>query len=104
MKTTFCSLIVISPQNRWSRKIQISRPAMFILAAVFILSFFTSVLLALSFSSLKVNEADRDRLAAENQTLKIENTNIEFRTRKLNTQLSRVEELSKRVTDLMEAD
>jgi hypothetical protein len=77
---------------------------MLILVAVFVLSFFTSVVLALSFPHIRVNDSERDRLAAENQELKIGNKNAEFRTRRLKTQLSRVEELSKRVTDLMEAD
>ena len=104
MKTTLYSLIVIPPDGAGCRKIQISRPAVLILASAFVLSFLTAVALLLLFPRIQRSDTDRSRLATENQTLKIENTNAEFQIRRLNTQLSRLEDLSNRITALADAD
>jgi hypothetical protein len=104
MKTTFYNLIVIRPCGDRVRKIKISRPAVLILTAAFVLSFFVAVALMLIFPHIQPSDSDRSRLAAENQTLKIENRNAELMMRRLNAQVSRVEELSNRITALIEAD
>jgi len=104
MKTTFYSLVVIPPFGSRGPKIQISRPAVLILAAAFAVSFFVAVGWLLLFPRIQSSDTARYRLAAENQTLKIDNKNAEFRVRRLNTQLSHVEELSNRITALIDAD
>src|SRR5260370_19170940 len=102
MKPTLYRLIVVPPDGSRGRRIQISRQAVLILAAAFILSFLATVTLLLIFPRTQSSDTDRSRLAAENQTLKIENRNAEFQMERLNTQLSRVEELSNRITALID--
>lgn len=104
MKTTFYSLIVIHSDSHRCRKISISRPAVLILTGAFVLSFFVSVVLMLIFPRVRPTDTDRSRLAAENQTLRVENRNAEIQMGKLNTQISRVEEVSSRIIALIEAD
>jgi cell division protein FtsB len=104
METTFYSLIVIPPDSYRGRKIRISRLAILILAAALVLSFLVTVALMLLFPRVHSSDTDRSRLAAENQTLRVENRNAEIQIWKLNTQISRVEELSSRITALIEAD
>jgi hypothetical protein len=102
MKPTFYSLIIMSPQSPRLQRIHISRQAIPILVAAFFLSFSITVALLLSFPRIQVKDADRSRLAAENQTLKIENKNAALRIEKLDTQMSRVEQTARRITDLFE--
>ena len=104
MRTTFYSLIVIPPYGFGIRNMRISRLAVLILAAAFVLSLFTTVALLLLFPRIQPSDTDRSRLAAENQTLKIENKNAEFQMRRLNQQVSKVEELSNRITASIDAD
>jgi hypothetical protein len=104
MKTTFYRLIVIPPGGSLGPRIQISRLAILILAAALVLSFVTTVALMLIFPGIQPSDTDRSRVAAENQTLKIENRNAEFQMLRLKAQVSRVEELSNRVTALIDAD
>ena len=104
MKPTFYSLIVIHPDSYQCRKIRISRPAVLILTGAFVLSFFVTVVVMLIFPRVRPTETDRSRLAAENQTLRVENRNAEIQMRKLDTQISHVEELSSRITALIKAD
>jgi hypothetical protein len=104
MKTTFYNLIVIPPDSYRGRKIRISRQAVLILAGAFVLSFFVTVALMLIFSAVPPSDTDRSRLAAENQTLRVENRNADLQIRKLNTQISHVEELSNRITALIDSD
>ena len=104
MKTTFWSLVVISPNSPSLHKIRISGQALMILAGAFVLAFCTTVFLLLMFPRIEINDIDSTRLAAENQTLRIENKNIDIRIRKLDTQMSRVEEHSQWVAALMQAD
>jgi hypothetical protein len=104
METTFYRLIVIPPNgSRWPR-IHISRPAILILVAALVLSFLTTVAVMLIFPGIQPSDIDRSRVAAENQTLKVENRNAEFQMGRLKAQVSRVEELSSQVTALIDAD
>ena len=58
MKTTLDNLIVISPQNAGLHRIHISRPALLILAAAFVLSFCSTVFLLLSFPRVEIRDTD----------------------------------------------
>jgi hypothetical protein len=104
MKTTFYSLIIVPPQTPQIRWLHLSRRALLILVTAFLLSFLTTVVLFLTFPRIRVVDADRTRLIAENQALRTENTNIEFQRRKLSERLLRVEETSKRVSVMMTTD
>jgi len=104
MKATAWSFIVISAHTPILEKIGISFKAALILVAAFVIAFLMTVLLLLMFPGIRVNEPDRVRLAVENQTLRSENKNIALTIRKLDTQMSRVEEHSQWVAALMQAD
>src|SRR5207253_7535703 len=91
MKTTFWSLIVISPNSPSLHKIRISGKALLILAGAFMLAFCTTVFLLLMFPRIEINDIDRSRLAAENQVLRIENKNLTVGMHKLDSKLSRME-------------
>jgi hypothetical protein len=104
MKATSWSFIVISEHTPVLEKIGISFKAALILVAAFVIAFLMTVLLLLMFPGIRVNEPDRVRLAAENQTLSIENKNIALKIYKLDTQMSHVEQHSQRVVTLMQMD
>jgi hypothetical protein len=104
MKATSWSFIVIAPHSPTLEKFTISYKAALILVVAFVLAFLTTVFLLLMFPTSRVNEPDRVRLAAENQTLRVENKNIAIQLGRLNAQMSRVEQRSQRVVGLMQAD
>jgi hypothetical protein len=104
MKATTWSLIVIPEHSPVLEKIGLSFKAALILVAAFVVAFLMTVFVLLMFPTLRVNEPDRVRLAAENQALKIENKNLAVKIYKLDTQMSHVQEHSKNVGALMETD
>ena len=104
MKTTFWSLVVISPNSPSLHKIRISGQALMILAGAFVLAFCTTVFLFLMFPRIEINDIDSTRLAAENQMLRIENKNLTVGMHKLDSKLSRMEGRSQQVAALMQTD
>jgi len=104
MKTTGWNLIVQSPHSPRLQKICISsKAARILIAAVVFACLFTAVLALIS-PHFRVNDSDRARLAAENQMLKVENTNLTFKIRRLDDQVGRMEEGSQRVVTLMQTE
>lgn len=104
MRATSWSLIVIPAHSPILEKIGVSFKAVLILAAAFVVAFLTTVFLLLLYPSLRVNEPDRVRLTTENQELRVENKNLALRIRKLDTQMSHVQEHSQNVVALMQTD
>lgn len=104
MKTNLYNLIVISPHDPQIWKVRISRRAVLVLAIAFFLSLCVTIVLAQGLQNQTLSEADYRKLEAENRTMKIENRNAHLRTRKLDSELARLEEASKRITLLLESD
>jgi hypothetical protein len=104
MKTTFWSLVVISPESPSLHKIRISGQALMILAGAFGLAFCTTVFLLLMFPRIEISDVDRSRLVAENQMLRVENKNLTVGMHRLDSKLSRMEGTSHEVAALMQAD
>jgi hypothetical protein len=98
------SLIVIPEHNPILEKIGMSFKAVLILATAFLVAFLMTVFLFLLYPSLRVSEPDRIRLAAENQTLRIENKNLALKILKLDTEMSHIQEHSQGVVALMQTD
>ncbi len=98
------SLIIMSPRSPSLDKIRISRKTGKVLLASLIMIFVAAAVLLVVFPHLRVNESDRVRLEAENQTLSIENKNLLFKIRRLDAQVTRVEKRSERVAALMQTD
>lgn len=105
MRTKLFSLIVVSPANPRIWKIHISWQAVAVLVLVFVMSFFLSVLITnVKFADEKLSDDAHVRLQSENQALQIENKNAEVRTRKLDDEISRLEEISRRIDTLVHTD
>ncbi|PYS01444.1 MAG: hypothetical protein DMG15_04670 [Acidobacteria bacterium] len=104
MKTTAWNFVVMSPHSPRLQKLRLSYKAGLILIGAFVFGFLVTVALALMFPRLKVNESEHARLAAENQMLKVENTNLTLRIHKLDAQVVRVEERSQQVIALTQID
>ena len=104
MKTTGWNLILQSPYSPRLQKICISSKAASILIAAVVFACLLTAALALISPHLRVNDSDRARLAAENQMLKIENTNLTLKIRRLDDQVGRMEEGSQRVVTLMQTE
>src|SRR5262249_38789728 len=103
MKPTVYSLIVVAPEGAGRiRKIHISRLAVLILLAAFVFSFFPTVSLMLAFPRhRRVDDASYSRLVAENQALRVENTNANLRLQRVKTQVDHVEELSAHIESVL---
>ena len=59
MKTRLYNLIVISPENAGLHRIHMSRQAMLVLAAAFVLSFCSTVFLLLTFPRVQIRDTNR---------------------------------------------
>ena len=103
MKPTSWSFIVLPSHSAALEKFTISFKAALILAA-FVLAFLTTVFLLVILRPPKPNEPARVRLAAENQILRTDIKDAALRLRNLDTQMLRVEQHSKVVVALMQAD
>jgi hypothetical protein len=103
MKPTSWSFIVVPSHSTALEKFTISFKAALILAA-FVLAFLATVFLLIVLAPAKPNEPARLRLAAENQTLRMDNKDVALRIRNLDTQMLRIEQHSQVVVALMQAD
>jgi hypothetical protein len=99
MKTTSYSLVVVAPQGPRFQRFNVSRQVILIVAA-FLLAFAITVVFLTSFPPRHVSEAEHARLAAENQSLKVENKNTALSVARLSNQLSEMEGKAQQITDL----
>ena len=102
MSERFCSLIVLGPGSPRTFKLHLSRGAIVILLIAFLLSFLTVVLMGYTFPAT-VNDSHRKILEAENDELKLDAAYAAAGIENLNAQMSKLEEMSKRIDGLMEA-
>jgi hypothetical protein len=103
MKNLIGSLIVVSPRSPRLFKFQFTKTAIAVLALACVISFCAVVAIGYSFPRL-MSEGERRTLENENQELRVRNLNVEIRAEQVNDRLSRLEEQSKRITDLMQTD
>jgi hypothetical protein len=104
MKTKFCNLIILSPNDPQIWRIHISRQAMIILIVAFLLSFCVTVAVNSAFVPEKLSSAEHLRLQTENQSLEVANKNAQIQTAKVEAEIRRLETLSYRISTLIEAD
>ena len=104
MNNTFCSLIVVSNESPTVFKLRISRLAVKYIVIAGLLSFLTTISLGYHFPATELRDIDHVRLQRENRNLQIENRNVEVRAQRLETEVAGLEELSKRITDLIETE
>jgi hypothetical protein len=104
MKTTAWNLIVMSPGSANMKKLRVSYKAGLICISAFVFGFLATTAFLVMFPHLQINESEHERLAAENQMLKVENKNLTLQIHKLDAQVVRVEERSKEVIALTKTD
>jgi hypothetical protein len=104
MRTRTWNLIVIPYGSAGMQKFRFTFKAVMILILAFIVSFLATVLFLLMHPQPRVNPADRVRLEAENQLLKVDNVNLSLKIHRLDAQVKQMEEQSKLVETLMTDD
>ena len=100
MSERFCSLIVFGPGAPRTFQLHLSRGAIAILVAAFLLSFLAVILIGHTVPG-PVNEVDRAQLETENHTLRVEASNAAIGIERLNTKLSELEATSERIHELV---
>ena len=100
MSQRFCSLIVLGPGAPSTFKLHLSRGALVILVLAFLISFFVAIWVGFNVPP-PVIETHRTTLEAENQALKLETANAVIGIQKLDAKVTELEDLSKRIDDLM---
>jgi hypothetical protein len=104
MKSTFCSVIVLTNDAPRIVKLRVSRFVIAILAAAGFVSLLVTVLLGYYFPPSRFNEFDPSHLRGENYALRLQNQNTELQTQKLSSELSELEKRSNRIVGLIEAE
>src|SRR5215471_14444148 len=104
MGKSFYTFIIVPNASSRLHKLKLPVRALYLLAAVGILSFFVAVGLGFSYARMAFKAADYDKLQAENIDLKVEKKNLEIATRKLGEKLTNLESTSIRIQNLIEND
>ncbi len=98
------SLIVISPDSPNIHKIQFSRQAVVILIIAFLVSFCVTVAFARRIEGRKMAGVEFTHLEYENETMRVENKNLDFRTKRLAADLAGIERRAGYVAALIEPE
>jgi len=104
MAKRFYTCIIVPNASSRLHKLRIPEQALYALALVGVISFFTAVGLGFTYTRMAVRTADFDHLQSENQELRIEKKNLEVSTLKLNSKVSELESLSEKLTKVLESD
>ena len=100
MSQRFCSLIVLGPGAPNTYKFHLSRSAIVILVLAFVVSFLVVIWAATAVSS-PVKTVPRTTLEAENLALRLETSNAAIGIQKLDEKVAELENLSKRIDELV---
>jgi murein DD-endopeptidase MepM/ murein hydrolase activator NlpD len=101
---SFYTFIVIPHASPRLHKLKLGVRALYLLAAIGILSFFVAVALGFNYTKMAFRAADYDKLQTENTDLKVQKINLEVATRKLGEKLSNLESVSQKIQSLIEND
>jgi hypothetical protein len=104
VKNTFCSLIVVSNESPTVYKLRISRFTARYIAIAGLVSCLATVSLSYHFPAVKHDDAAHQRLQMENRALELENKNVQVRAQQIETELAGLEQLTKRITELIETE
>ena len=100
----FYTFIVVPNASSRLHKIRIPVRAMYALSLIGFASFLAAVGLSLYYAHMAVKVSDFSALQAENIELKVEKENLEVSATKLNTQLTNIETISRKLSTLVEAN
>lgn len=104
MAKRFYTFIIVPNASSRLHKVRVPVPLMFVLVIIGFLSFFVAVGLGFNYAKLAFKVADIEKLQAENTELKVEKKNLELSTRQLGSKINALENISEKLTDLIETD
>jgi len=104
MAKKFYTCIIVPDASHRLHKLRIPTRLLHVLAIIGVLLFFVAVGLAFNYTRMAFKVADYDKLQAENTELKIETKNLEVSAKKLSTKINDLENLSVKLTKMIEGD
>jgi murein DD-endopeptidase MepM/ murein hydrolase activator NlpD len=104
MARKFYTFIIVPDASSRLHKVRISARVMSVLTTVGFLSLFVALGLGFNYAKMAFRMADYNQLRAENTELRVEKKNLEVSTQKLGTKISALENLSAKITNLIESD
>jgi murein DD-endopeptidase MepM/ murein hydrolase activator NlpD len=104
MAKSFYTFIIVPNASSRLHKVRVPVQFVYVLAAIGLISFFVAVGLGFSYAKMAFRMADYQKLEAENMDLKIQKKNLEVTTLKLSSKISALEDLSEKLTHLIEND
>ena len=103
MRRSFGSLIIFRPASPRILRLRYTRRAVRLMISLAMIVVF-AMLLGSRMMRPPVPDAERARLATENEKLKTQNKNLEIESERLQSRISDLEERSKRMTEMAGAD
>ena len=104
MARSFYTFIIVPNASSRLHKLRLTMSALYILAAIGAISFLVTLGLGFSYAKMAFIVADYNKLQAENVDLKVQKKNLEVSTVRLGTKLSALENLSEKLTSLIQND
>ena len=98
------TLIIVPNASSGLHKFRIPLSAVYAVACLILIGFFTIVGLGFNYARMGLQSADYNQLRAQNTDLKVENQNLEVATRQLNTKIKGLEQLSDDIQEMMLTD
>src|SRR5687767_9721587 len=96
-------LIILCPGLRQIRQFRFGRPSFAAVAIACLASFSAAAIFALTYPSA-IDDAEYNRLQAENQALSLRHQNVVFEAQRLRARISNIEKTSDRIVRELEAD
>ena len=104
MARSFYTFIIVPNASSRLHKLRLTMRVLYILAAIGAISFLVTLGLGFSYARMAFTVADYNKLQAENVDLKVQKKNLEVSTVRLGTKLTALENLSEKLTSLIQND
>jgi murein DD-endopeptidase MepM/ murein hydrolase activator NlpD len=104
MPKRFYTFIIVPNASSRLHKLRVPAPAISLLAVIGFLSFLVAAGLGFSYAKMAFRVADYNQLQTENTELRVEKKNLEVSTKKLDTKIAQLENISQKITSLIESD
>jgi len=104
MAKRFYTCIIVPDASERLHKLRIPERALHALGVLGVLSFLVAVALGFSYAHMAFKASDYDQLQAENTDLKIKTQDLQVSTSKLSSKISDLENLSAKLTKVIEED
>ena len=104
MARSFYTFIIVPNASSRLHKLRLTMSVLYILAAIGAISFLVTLGLGFSYAKMAFIVADYNKLQAENVDLKVQKKILEVSTVRLGTKLTALENLSEKLTSLIQND